>query len=205
MNNLFVMHTQYNLILSCGVIKKHFNDSYNVLILYAEFNLGSQLKEKLEECFDKVYYVQDKYTYSANTFKEDLKLIKYMYKTKNLLNKTYDNVFISQENIYETYLLSKLSKKCNFGCYAIEEDVYYSVNNAFNIDPPCKGQTSFLGKCRKCFLDILLGKNICKQFVYFYGQNTMYDANYVLFPHQVRKELSRCYYCRYRVFIWESI
>ena len=189
MNNLFIMHTQYNLIISCGIVKNRCINDKNILVLHSEFNLNEHFKKNIEDCFDKVYYIQEKYSYERNVFRRDAKLIKYLRKSKEIYKQCYDNIYLSQENLYDTYLLSKISKHCAFNCYSVEEDVYYSVDNLRNINPPKEIKKSFLGKLRQALLNLILGKNKYYRFVYFYGQSDIYDANYVLFPEQVRKEL----------------
>ena len=61
MKNLFIMHTQYNLIIACGIVKNRCKDDNNILVLHSEFQVTEQLKHNIEECFDKVYYIQKNY------------------------------------------------------------------------------------------------------------------------------------------------
>lgn len=44
MRNLFIMHTQYNLILACSLIKSNKFGNNNDLILNAEFKLQQEQK-----------------------------------------------------------------------------------------------------------------------------------------------------------------
>lgn len=189
MNNLFIMHTQYNLILACGIANTRYKNCNNELVLYAEFTLGENLRKNLENSFDKVYYINESFVPPQNPLKEDLYLLKCLKKSKQFLKKSYDNVFLSQERLYDTYILSKLSKSGNFNCYSIEEDVYYSVNNKWNVSPPKAEHKSLLGKIRDAVKTMILGKNKYYQHIYFYGMNSNYNGNYVLFPNSVRKEM----------------
>lgn len=189
MRNLFIMHTQYNLILASGIAKNRFQNDENILILHAEFKLNEQLKKNIEDCFDNVYYVQQNFVPIEKVFKEDYKLIKYLNKTKKVWKQNFDNVFLSQERLYDTYLLSKISKHCKFKCYSIEEDAYFSVNNERNENVLREPKKTILGKIRKCVHNVVLGKNKFYRFGWFFGQSDIFDGNYVLFPDCVRGEL----------------
>ena len=189
MNNLFIMHTQYNLILACGIAKTRYKNCRNDLVLYAEFNMNDGLRTALEKSFDKVYYVNESFVPPQNPIKEDLFLAKCLKKSKEFLKNSYDNVFLSQERPYDTYILSKLSKHCDFKCYSVEEDVYYSVNNKLNGIGARQIKKSTLGKVRDTLKTVLFGKNKYYEDIYFYGMNSNYDGNYVLFPNCVRQEM----------------
>lgn len=191
MKNLFIMHTQYNLILACGIANERFKDCQNELVLYAEFKLSDALKKNLEKNFSKVYYITESFIPPANPFKDDLLLIKHLKKSSVFLKNKYDNVFLSQERPYDTYVVSKLKKHSDFKLCSVEEDVYYSVNNKLNTNPPKKIKKSALGKVRDILKRGLLGKNKYYQDIYFYGMNTNYDENNVLFPDSIRCEMQK--------------
>ena len=190
MNNLFIMHTQYNLILACGIAKSHYKNDTNDLVLYSEFNLSPSLKSNLEKSFDNVYYIQNKFFYTSNVFKSDLYLLKCLKNSRVFLKKKYDNVFISQEREYDTYLLSILSRKSKFNCFCVEEDVYFSVDNARNREDYSPAEKTFKGKLRVLLKSLLFGKNTFYENCYFYGMNSHINKNFVLFPSAVRIELS---------------
>ena len=54
MNNLFIVHTQYNLILACGLVKTKFQTENNELIIFKDFIVKEELLQKLEGIFSKV-------------------------------------------------------------------------------------------------------------------------------------------------------
>ena len=56
MKNLFIMHTQYNLILSAAVMSRYEN-AENTLVLYSEFTLNNEMHKALSEIFDRVIVV----------------------------------------------------------------------------------------------------------------------------------------------------
>lgn len=189
MRNLFIMHTQYNLILACGIAKNRFEKDENILILHAEFSLSEKLKENIEKCFDSVCYVQETFMPVESVFKEDYKLVKYLRKTKEIWKQKFDNIFLSQERMFDTYVLSKIAKHCKFKCYSVEEDVYFSVDNKRNNKTLKEPPKSILGKARQYVQYIFLGKNKYYRYCYFYGQSEIFDGNYVLFSYATRNEL----------------
>ena len=60
MKNLFIMHTQYNLILSAAVMSR-FDNAENTLVLYSEFKLNDNMREALSRIFDSVIVVRDNF------------------------------------------------------------------------------------------------------------------------------------------------
>ena len=58
MKNLFVMHTQYNLILSAAIASR-FKDAENTLVLFSEFALNDEMKTALQKVFSRVIVVRE--------------------------------------------------------------------------------------------------------------------------------------------------
>ena len=54
MNNLFVLHTQYNLMLAIGLCKTEFENDKNDLILFEDFKIKDKFKSKLITLFNTV-------------------------------------------------------------------------------------------------------------------------------------------------------
>ena len=83
MRNLFICHTQAQLILASGLALGRFKDDKNYLILFLDFGIKEGLKLRLQSNFDKVLFLQSIYPAEFNTFKakirwypKDWKLIK---------------------------------------------------------------------------------------------------------------------------------
>ena len=66
--NLFVCHTQAQLILASGLVLGRFKDDENCLFLFPDFALGADLKTRLEIIFSKVIYLQSIYPPQYNTY-----------------------------------------------------------------------------------------------------------------------------------------
>ena len=52
-NNLFVLHTQYCLILSTGLIQNRFKNDYNELILFKDFKINENIGKRIEFIFNE--------------------------------------------------------------------------------------------------------------------------------------------------------
>ena len=72
MKNLFVCHTQANLILASGLALGRFKDDENLLILFVDFGLKDELKERLDKTFAHTLYLQSIYPPEFNTAKAKL-------------------------------------------------------------------------------------------------------------------------------------
>lgn len=114
MRNLFVCHTQAQLILACGLSLGRFRDVENHLILFQDFLLKPELTERLDRVFAKTLYLQGIYPKKQNTFKE--KLRNYPVndrKMKELMLGPYDKVFTVCDTIYPEQKCMKQAYKLN--------------------------------------------------------------------------------------------
>ena len=73
MKNLFICHTQANLILASGLALGRFKDDENLLILFVDFGLKEKLKKRLDKTFAHTLYLQSIYPPEFNTAKAKLK------------------------------------------------------------------------------------------------------------------------------------
>lgn len=114
MRNLFVCHTQAQLILACGLCLGRFKDVENHLILFQDFLLKTELKERLDRIFTKTLYLEGIYPKEWNTFKKKLKNYPINdRKMKELMLYPYDKVFTVCDTIYPEQKCMKLAYKLN--------------------------------------------------------------------------------------------
>lgn len=197
MNNLFIMHTQYNLILACGLVKEKHQNDCNDLILYSEFAINDNIKKNLEGVFNRVYYVRESYYNSSNFVLNELHLFKNYIKSRKILKNEYDNFYLTQERFYDTLILSKLNKnkKKLHKCINIEEDIYYSLTNKYNFIGveewyrDIKKNINYKSQIKSMIRIIIYGNNRCFEKVYFYGMSKIYDEGYLMFPKYKRSEV----------------
>ena len=190
MNNLFIMHTQYNLILASAIISRHSNDN-NVLVLFAEFTVKSSYIEQLERIYNKVIIANDTFKkFSSKKSKLDF-IKKCVKKCSSIFNDVYDNVYLSQEREFDLILLNKMKKNNKkLVSYNVEEDAYYSINNKFNA--PNYVHKVTLGEKLKNFLKycyLFKYKYDYKEPCYCYGMYSGHKGANLLFPELARKEL----------------
>ena len=190
MKNLFIMHTQYNLILSTGILKRY-QDAENILLLYCEFNLTDEIYRALEKAYSKVIVIRDKYIAFSSASKEIKFIRSSLHKIKNLFSEKFDNVFLSQERILDVAIYSRLKRK-NPGlkCFQIEEDAYYSINNRYHDEKYVQKYTLKEKLSRLRYAVMVRGSStVLRENIYCYGMWSGYDGVYVLYPDLVRREL----------------
>ena len=73
MRNLFICHTQAQLILASGLALGRFKDDKNYLILFIDFGIKEDLKLRLQSTFDKVLFLQSIYPAEFNTLRAKIK------------------------------------------------------------------------------------------------------------------------------------
>ena len=186
MKNLFIMHTQNNLILACGLALTDYKNDENHLILHAEFKLKPLLLSNLRNAFSKITVVQEDYYRKRNPLFDELHICKLMTKSKEYIGKDYDSVLLSEENYWDTLLLSKLGANKIIN---IEEDIYFPLSASGNLTGKVGFAKRLLRKIRSVERRCVFGKNeyYGTYAPSFYGENQMYSSYYVLFPSVVRK------------------
>lgn len=193
--NLFILHTQYNIILGTGIMINRFKECQNDLIVYAEFSLNDNYKNILERVFNNVLYIRECFEpLQEGLWKIEKKLYKeYQLYKKNAIYKTaYDNSFISQDRALEKLIVGhckELNSNCKF--WGIDDgcDSYFSINPIMNNPDYMHGwHTKRSWIVRK----LLYGSTYCtdeRSGLYIYGQSSYFDGLYVIHPEAIRPQL----------------
>ena len=190
MKNLFIMHTQYNLILSAAVMSRC-KGSENTLVLFSEFSLNDEMRCALEKVFDRVIVVRDKFMSVMKTLDEIKLTRKYLKKVKSIRNERFDTVYMSQERIFDLIMCTRVKKiNPNARCYDIEEDAYYSIDEKLNAEDYVYTESP-RAKRRRFIVSLLYAgyPYNYKDIQYCYGMSSEYHGANLLFPHLARKEL----------------
>lgn len=190
MKNLFIMHTQYNLILSSAVLSRY-KDAENTLVLFSEFALTDEMKAALQKVFDKVVVVRENFNAPKSALEEIKEIRICLKKAKEIRNERFDNVFMSQERVFDMILCAR-AKKLNphARCYNIEEDAYYSIDNKYNAEDFTYTESKRMKRRKFLYALLLLGYPYnYKDVQYCYGMSEEYHGANLLFPYLARKEL----------------
>lgn len=141
MNNLFIVHTPYHLLLSVGTILYYKLDN-NDIMLYETLNIDSIIIEKLKIIFNNVIFYNSKNISYIKISK--LKTISYNMSKKNnikklIKHKKYENIFIFNDSFMETqYIINKMYKKSNIfyiedgSVIYLEKFKFYNKNYLFH-------------------------------------------------------------------------
>ena len=190
MKNLFVMHTQYNLILSAAIASR-FKDAENTLVLFSEFALNGEMKTALEKTFSRVVVVRENFNAPKSALDEIKEIRLCLRKAKAIKNERFDNVYMSQERVFDMILCAR-AKKLNpqAKCYNVEEDAYYSIDNKYNAEDFVYTESKRMKRRKFLYALLLLGYPYnYKDIQYCYGMSEEYHGANLLFPHLARKEL----------------
>lgn len=190
MKNLFIMHTQYNLILSAAKISRLAN-SENTLVLFSEFALTDEMKASLEKVFDRVIIARDDFIIQNSTIDDIKEIRRCVKKTNAIKRECFDNVYMSQERIFDRIILSRVKKKNpQVRCYNIEEDAYYSINEKYNADDFVFVETKKEKRIKRVYALSLIGYPYNHKVAgYCYGMSEEYHGANLLFPHLARREI----------------
>lgn len=117
MKNLFICHTQAHLISASGLALGRFKDDENDLILFVDFGIKDELKERLDKTFTRTLYLQSIYPAEMNTAKAKLKWYPQDWKLiKQFLTEPVDRAFavcdwllLVQKTLQRCYKLNKVT------------------------------------------------------------------------------------------------
>lgn len=190
MNNLFVCHTQANLLLACGLVKKRFANDNNFLILFVDFIMQDEVKKNLLNTFTKILFLTG--TYPAINKHWGKKLQRYPHDLiliKNFCDAKIDRLFeVCDEAIPELYILKRLyHKNPNLDAIWLEDGSFPYFQNTINKTGLKKNK--FLISLRKILFKYILGYGKCYDFRGdFMGSNYLLKKAYLTFPEEHRKE-----------------
>ncbi len=190
MKNLFIMHTQYNLILSAAVLSRY-KDADNTLVLFSEFALTDEMRTALDRVFDRVIVARESFSSPKSALNEIKEIRRCLKRTKTIRNERFDNVFMSQERVFDMILCARAKKlNPNARCYNIEEDAYYSISNKYNADNFTYKESKGIKRRKRLYALFLIGYPYnYKDVHYCYGMSGEYHGANLLFPHLARREL----------------
>lgn len=196
MRNLFVLHTQYNLILAMGLCKTNFKEDYNDIILFTDFELTIELENKIKSNSAKYVIIQGNFRQSNmnakgkyNKIVSDNKVI------KEFCDQTYDRVFVVDDMcIQEIYTLKcSLQKNKNVDLFWLEDgtNAYFDLG----VESGGMGANSFKRFIRKMFFTVRFGLGKSYDLGVCMGSHKLLKKGYFTFPELVRKELVAKEHC----------
>lgn len=190
MSNLFICHSQAHLIFASGLARGRFKNDSNYLLLFRDFNLKEELREKLLIVFDTCLFLEGTFPISENGslcarmrwHREDYRLI------KEHVKKPFDRVFAVCD---WTPPVQYTLKRCyDLNCateFAWLEDgiLAYFPNSMIK-----KGadRYAFTMLLRKCYFKYIqgMGKIYNRDFEAM-GGLAIFKKAYVLYPEAVRE------------------
>ena len=194
--NIFVLRTQYNLIMGYAVLSTFPNNEKNDLIVQPEFDVSEELKSSLEKNFDRVLILK---RYRGKTvFQREKELWDSLNACRHFITQqyVYSRIVFAQERFLETMLLSRLfSMNKGISIESVEEDAYYSLNPYFNNKDKKKkwikkgGELSISEKIFFKIHQLFFWKDTFYYPSYAYGIHPRNSVVHVQYPEQIRDEL----------------
>lgn len=190
MNNLFVLHTQYNLVLACGLCKTDFKSDNNELILFHDFSLQEELKKKLKKLFTRILILDG--TYPPHNFSTREKMNKISgdkQKIKSFLDKSYERVFVVDDVCIQEMNVLKMTHQMN---PSVEMSWLEDGTNAYFSDGVLStgsDRTSVGRLLRRLFFSIFGGLGRYYDLGPCFGAHKLLRTIYLTFPNLVRAEL----------------
>lgn len=192
MRNLFVVHTQYNLILACGLAKTDFYKDRCDLILFQDFRPSEDTERRFRTCMNSVLILDGNWQKKSLSSKEKADKIKHDCRSISdfVGDVAYDRVFIVDDMcIQEMYVLKVTHKKNKAIQMAWLEDggIAYFDNGVVSGG---MGATPVKRLIRKYTFSILYGLWGYYDLAPCMGGHKLLKAGYFTFPNSVRAELT---------------
>ena len=190
MRNLFIMHTQYNILSAVAVVKQEYAEDENDLIVSAEFDITESYTQHLIREFKNIKIIQDHFD-RTNVWNRAAVFRRKYKKTRDFLAAKYDRVITAQEQYFDTLIVAKLRENNpNLIWQSVEEDAYYTISPAHQTDKSFLRNTAKVFYY-KLFLPLIYGKNSYYEKLPCYGSNSGIQTIFLTFPQFVRKELDK--------------
>lgn len=190
MRNLFVLHTQYNLILALGMRLTEFSNDDNDLILFSDFNLSFELEMKIKENFDRYLQLEGNFPKKDLNVKQKYhKLVQDNKSIRKFVDKGYNRVFIVDDMcIQEMYVMKcALNKNQNVEMAWLEDGSNAYFDNG--VVSGGMGATSSKRWIRKMIFSLRFGLGKCYDLGTCMGSHKLLRKAYFTFPESVREEL----------------
>lgn len=184
MTQLFVCHTQYNLILAAGL-----SSSVDDLVLFKDFDLKDKLKEKLESHFNRCLFLEGNYPKKELSAKEKLDKISSDNNKLKAFIDCYDRIFIVDDMCIQEMFAMKCAyrrNKKNEMAWLEDGAIAYFSNGVISGG---MGATPFKRMVRKLFFSVRFGLFGVYDLATCMGGHKRLTSAYVLFPESVRPEL----------------
>lgn len=188
MKNLFIMHTQYNILSALTVVQQEYFNDINDLLVSAEFDITEEYSKRLKNEFHNVGILQEHFDRTGVWNRATVFANKYK-KAKAFLSDKYDRVITAQEQYFDTLLVSNLRKaNPNLIWQSVEEDAYYTIQPVQQV-----GSSISRHVAKRIYYDLYLpllyGKNPYYEIIPCYGANSGIQTIFLTFPTAARKEL----------------
>lgn len=182
---LFVVHTQYNLILATGMTTPD-----DDLILFQDFALTDALKGKLESCFDRCLFLEGNYPKKdLSVGEKDAKIRNDCKAIKSFMSRAYNQILIVEDMcIQEMYALKcayKKNKKIDMSWIEDGTNAYYSNG----VISGGMGGTPLKRAIRKVYFSLHYGLFGFYDLAECMGAHKRLSSVYVTFPGYIREEL----------------
>lgn len=189
MRNLFLMHTQYNILSALTIANQEYASDENDLAISAEFNVTEEYLYLLKNEFRNVWILQSKFDSTGASHRAGVFADKYK-KAKEMLKVKYDRIITAQEQYFDTLLVTKLHQRNpQLVWQSVEEDAYYSITSGRVL------RSSLIRRAAKwfyyaAFLPAAYGENAYYEKIPCYGANRGIQTLFLTFPVEAREELN---------------
>ncbi|NBG89532.1 polysialyltransferase family glycosyltransferase [Isachenkonia alkalipeptolytica] len=189
MNNIFVAHTPYHLILDSGIADAEYKEDNNYLIVFKDFEVNEIAWHSLRKCFNKVLLVESRYKEDkpgsiGKYFNNIIRDFKMIGEVKKIIGGCkVDNLFIHNDyHIVDKKIMQIANSKRNCNLIYIEDG-----SAAYNSGILARRKQLYTAKWK--IKKALYSLGDYGYSVETMGSNSIFKECRVVFPEYARKEL----------------
>lgn len=191
MNNIFVAHTPYHLILDSGIADEEYKEDNNCLIVFKDFDVNEIAWHSLRKCFNKVILIESRYkegkpAFIGKYFNNIISNLKMIGEVKKKIDGCkVDNLFIHNDyHIVDKKIMQLANIKGNCNLIYIEDG-----SAAYNSGILARRKKLYLVKWK--IKKVLYSLGEYGYSVETMGSNSIFKECRVVFPEYARKELKK--------------
>ena len=132
MKQLFVCHTQYDLIMSVALKKRYYETDNNELILFADFAMIAEMEKQLKKLFSRTLVLPGEHSQNDQRYINKVRTLpRSIARIKHFLNGSYDRLFWKCDYSWPEIWLNKRLHKTNKElkvCW-LEDGAYFIIGS----------------------------------------------------------------------------
>ena len=189
MRNLFVLHTQYNLILGTGLAHTVFAKDTNHLILFQDFNISDMVRDSLTSSYQEILFLTGAYPKINEQYWNKIRRYPVInHKLKQFIKNDYDRVILVEDMCIPEMYIMKYSGRVNEETEFIWLEDGSTAYFSNGVVSGGMGANRMTRMFRKIIFKYIFCLNKYYDLNYYMGGHCLLKHAYVSYPQYVQEQ-----------------